>query len=134
MQTNTWPGILTDTFSHNNDSLLWPERKRTQSEKFSLPYYVVKKFIFIISTVYEIIFHKELNMIHCFCSFMGIYHHCNQKIKGTITISKCLDDLKSVRKKLIESVRKKLIEKNTILFVGQLLLMDMQCVGHVTIN
>ena len=65
---------------------------------------------------------------------MEIYHHCNQKIKGTITISKCLDDLKSVRKKLIESVRKKLIEKNTILFVGQLLLMDMQCVGHVTIN
>ena len=50
------------------------------------------------STVYEIIFHKELNMIHCFCGFMGMYHHCTRKIKGTITISKCLDDCKVCEK------------------------------------
>ena len=52
------------------------------------------------STVYEIIFHKELNMIHCFCGFMGMSHHCTQKVKGTIKIFKCLDDCKVCEKEV----------------------------------
>ena len=37
-------------------------------------------------SVFEHVFHKELNMINCFCGFMGLSHHCTRKIKGTIKI------------------------------------------------
>ena len=44
------------------------------------------------SSVLEIIYHKEINMFNCFCGFMGLSHHCKQKIKGTIKIAYCPTD------------------------------------------
>ena len=78
------------------------------------------------STVYKIIFHKELNMIHCFCGFMGMSHHWTRKIKGTIKIFKCLDNCKVCEKEIDRN------EYNSIRWT--LTLMAMQCVGHVIIN
>ena len=56
------------------------------------------------STVYEIIFHKELNMLHCFCGFMGNSHHCTRKMKGSLKTSTCAEDCKVCEK---EADRKK---------------------------
>lgn len=42
----------------------------------------------------QIIYHKKLNMINCFCGFMGLAHHCTRKIKGSIKIANCPTDCK----------------------------------------
>ena len=49
-------------------------------------------------SAYELVSHKELNMINCFCGFMDLSHHCTQKIKGTIKIIKCPTDCKVCEK------------------------------------
>lgn len=51
-------------------------------------------------SVFELVFHKELNMIHCFCGFMGLSHHCTRKIKGTIKIIKYPTDCKVCEKRV----------------------------------
>ena len=71
---------------HNNDTLLWPGGKDTQSDKFSLSYFRSLLKLQFNMSVFEHVFHKELNMINCFCGFMGLSHHCTRKIKGTIKI------------------------------------------------
>lgn len=40
---------------------------------------------------YELTFHYELKMINCFCGFMCLSHHCTVKIKGTISIVRCIE-------------------------------------------
>lgn len=50
---------------------------------------------------FELIFHEELNMINCFCGFMGISHNCTQKIKGAIKIIECPIDCKICEKEVI---------------------------------
>ena len=49
-------------------------------------------------SAYKLVFHKELNMINCFCGFMGLTHHCTRKIKGTIKTIKCPTDSKVCEK------------------------------------
>ena len=46
----------------------------------------------------KLFFHKELNMLHCFCGFMGNSHHCTRKMKGTLKISTCAEDCKVCEK------------------------------------
>ena len=46
------------------------------------------------SAKYEPVYHKELNMINCFCGYMGLFYHCARKIRGTISIVSCPPDCK----------------------------------------
>ena len=66
-------------------------------------------------SAYELVSHKELNMINCFCGFMDLSHHCTQKIKGTIKIIKCPTDCKVCEKEVDQKeynlVRCKVCEK-----------------------
>ena len=50
------------------------------------------------STIYELVYHEELNLFHCFCGYMGLFHHCTRKIKGSINIVNCLTDCKLCEK------------------------------------
>ena len=50
------------------------------------------------STVYEIIYHKELKMFNCFCGYMGLFHHCTRKIRGLIKFVRCPNDCKLCEK------------------------------------
>ena len=78
------------------------------------------------STAYELIYHKELNMFNCFCGYMDLHHHCKRKIKDCIKIVSCPTDCRVVRKKQIE--------KNTILSAGKPLKTATVSAGHVMIN
>ena len=51
-------------------------------------------------SAFKLVFHKELNMINCFCGFMGLSHHCTRKIKGTIKIIMCPIDCKVYEKEV----------------------------------
>ena len=50
------------------------------------------------STIYELVYHEALNLFHCFCGYMGLFHHCTRKIKGSINIVNCLADCKLCEK------------------------------------
>ena len=50
------------------------------------------------STVYELVYHKELNMFNCFCGYMFLSHHCTRKIRGFIKIVSCPTDCKLCEK------------------------------------
>ena len=41
------------------------------------------------STMYEIIYHKELNLFNCFCGYMDLFHHCTRKVRGFPNITSC---------------------------------------------
>ena len=58
------------------------------------------------SSLYAILFHKELNMFNCFCGYFGLNHHCTQKIRGTINIAACPEDCSLCKK---EAERKEYI-------------------------
>ena len=44
------------------------------------------------STVYELVYHKELNMFSHLCRYMGVFHHCTRKMRGFIKIMSCPTD------------------------------------------
>ena len=44
------------------------------------------------STVYELVYHKELNMFSRLCRYMGVFHHCTRKMRGFIKIMSCPTD------------------------------------------
>ena len=71
------------------------------------------------STIYELMYHKELNMFNCFCGYIDLFDHWNRKIRGSINVVSFPTDCK-------------LCEKNIILFDGKLTRMAIQFVGHVT--
>lgn len=77
-------------------------------------------------SVFELVFHKELNMIHCFCGFMGLSHHCTRKIKGTIKIIKYPTTVRSAKRGLTE--------KNITRPVGLRTMMAIQPMWHVIIS
>ena len=60
-------------------------------------------------TVYNIVYHKELDMICCLCGYMGLPHHCRRKVKGIINIVRYLDDCKlcknAAERKMYNSLR-----------------------------
>ena len=56
------------------------------------------------STVYEHVCHKELNMFSRFCRYMGLFHHCTRKVRGFIKIMSCPTDCNLCEK---ETDRKK---------------------------
>lgn len=78
------------------------------------------------STIYELVYHEELNLFHCFCGYMGLFHHCTRKIKGSINIV--------IASQTVNFVKKKPNEKNIILFDAQPTKMVTQFVGHVMKN
>lgn len=41
------------------------------------------------SSKYELVYYKELNMFNCSCGYFGLFHHCTRKIRGTICIVSC---------------------------------------------
>ena len=47
---------------------------------------------------YELIYHKEINMFNCFCGYMGLFHHCTRKIRGSINVVSCPSDCKLYKK------------------------------------
>ena len=47
---------------------------------------------------YELIYHKELNMFNCSCGYMGLFHHCTRKIRGSINVVSCPSDCKLWKK------------------------------------
>ena len=50
------------------------------------------------STAYELVYHKELNMFSCFCGYMGLFHHCTRKMRGFIKIMSCPTDCRLCEK------------------------------------
>ena len=40
-------------------------------------------------TSIQIIIHKKLNAIQCFCGFVGVNHECKEKIQGKIIFREC---------------------------------------------
>ena len=45
-------------------------------------------------TIYDIVYHKEFNIIRCLCGYIGLSHHCCRKVKGIINIVRCLENCK----------------------------------------
>ena len=41
------------------------------------------------STVHEIVYHKELNSFSCFCGYMGLYRNCTRKMRDLIKFVTC---------------------------------------------
>ena len=52
------------------------------------------------STVYELVYHKELNLSNCFCGYVGLFHHCTRKIRGFIKIASCPTNYKLCEKEV----------------------------------
>ena len=40
-------------------------------------------------TSIQIIIHKKLNAIQCFCGFVSVNHKCKEKIQGKIIFREC---------------------------------------------
>ena len=68
------------------------------------------------STVHEIVYHKELNMFSSFCGYMGLYHHCTRKMRGFIKFVSSPTDCRLCEK---EADRKEYKEYNS--FAGKLI-------------
>ena len=43
-------------------------------------------------TSIQIIFHKKLNAIQCFCGFTGINHQCQKTIQGKVIFCSCSEE------------------------------------------
>ena len=52
------------------------------------------------STVCELVYHKELNLFNCFCGYMGLFHHCTRKIGGFIKTASCPTNCKLCEKEV----------------------------------
>ena len=65
---------------------------------FHTSFLQIKKKIFIMSTVYEIVYHKEHNMFSCFCGYMRLNHHCTRKMRGFIKFVSCPTDCRLCEK------------------------------------
>ena len=61
---------------------------------------LLKKNNFRMSTIYELMYHKELNMFNCFCGYMDLFDHWNRKIRGSINVVSCPTDCKLCEKEV----------------------------------